>query len=232
MENIDQTNLQTQARTAGLLYLAIICLGIWSEGFVRSAMIMTGEPAATVANIIQGETIFRMSVAADSLMAICDVALAILLYTLLKPVNATLSLMAAAFRLVQSAILGMNLLNQFFAVLILNAPQSNTGLDSGQANALAGLFLDAHSHGYDFGLLFFGINCLLVGYLIYRSGFLPRIFGPLLGLAGVVYLSGSYLRILAPVYAELFSPAYLVPLVAESLFCLWLLIKGVDVAKR
>jgi hypothetical protein len=89
------------------------------------------------------------------------------------------------------------------------------------------LFLEAQSHGYDLGLIPFGINCLLTGYLVYKAEFLPRTIGLMLVAAGVVYLVGSYLRFLAPALAGPFQMAYALPLVAETAFCLWLLIKGV-----
>lgn len=218
-----------QARVAGLLYLAIIVLGVWSDGVVRSGIVVAGNASETAANIVAQAGSFQASLVADSLMVLCDVALAILLFVLLRPVSKVLAMMAAAFRLVQSAVLGINLLNQHLAALLLTAPGLSTTLDPAARDALVLMFAEAQGYGYDLGLLFFGVNCVLTGVLVFKSGFLPRSIGVLVAASGPVYLVGSYLSLLAPAAAGKFEMAYVLPLVAELAFCLWLLIKGVDV---
>ncbi|WP_212523970.1 DUF4386 domain-containing protein [Actibacterium sp. MT2.3-13A] len=213
-----------RARLAGALYLVIILCGVWSEGVARAALIDHGDAAQTAVNILAGEALFRRALAADAVMALSDVALAALLFALLAPVHRGVARMAMLFRLVQAAILGANLLNLQAALLVLKV-----GAPGAPDWAL--LFLDLHRHGYDLGLLFFGINCLLTGWLICRSGFLPRLLGAGLTGSGLVYLAGSALRFLAPGLSEGFAPAYLLPLMAESALCLWLLIRGVDARK-
>jgi hypothetical protein len=217
------------ARLVGWLYLVIIACGLFSELFVRSSLVVPGDSAATAGNIMASEGLFRIGFAADSIMLLSDVALAVLLYVLLKPVSPTLSLMAAAFRLTQAAVLGVNLLNQYTALLVLNGSEYGVAFEADQLNALAMLFLDVQSHGYDLGLLFFGLSTLILGYLVVRSAFLPRLLGFGLAAAGVVYLGGSYVRFLAPDYVSLVSPAYIIPILAEVSFCVWLLWKGAKV---
>lgn len=216
-----------QARLAGVLYLALIICGIGSEVFVRSSLIVSGDAAATAGNILGAGTLFRAGFAADVIMLFCDVALAVLLYRLFRPVSPTLSLTAAAFRLMQAAILGFNLLNYHAALLLLGGAGYATSFEPTQLHALASFFLDLHGHGYDLGLLFFGVSNLILGYLIVRSGYLPRLFGYALQAAAVVYLAGSFTRFLAPESLPLVQPAYVIPLLAELGFCLWLLIRGV-----
>jgi Domain of unknown function (DUF4386) len=222
---------QLYARLAGALYLVIIVFGIWSELFVRASLIVADDAAATAANIRASEVLFRLSFAADSIMALSDVAVAVLLYVLLKPVSATLAVMAMAFRLVQTAILGVNLLFHYAALLILNGTDTASAFDPQQLNALVALTLEIHAHGYDLGLIFFGLSCLVLGALIARSGYLPRLLGYLVMAAGAVYLIGSYTLFLAPGYAGTTEPLYLIPLVAELALCLWLLVKGIDVER-
>jgi hypothetical protein len=224
-------NPQTTARAAGVLYLVIIVFGLWSELAVRGGLVVPGDAAATAENILANETLFRLGFAADSVMALSDAALAILLFVLLRPVNAMLALMAAAFRLLQTAVIGVNLLNQYAALLILGDAGTTTALGSDQAEALALFFLDAQSHGYDLGLIFFGVNSLLTGWLVWRAAFLPRALGALLIVAGVVYLTGSYLLFLSPSAYEVFQPAYALCLLGELAFCLWLLVRGVEAAR-
>ena len=208
------------ARVAGALYLVVIVCGIGGEGLVRGPLAAPFDSAQTAANLSGAELPFRVSIIADVVMALSDVALAVLLYFLLRPISELLSLMAMAFRLVQASILGLNLLNLQQAIAL--AGSSRQGAD-----VLALHFLEAHAAGYDFGLFFFAINCMFVGVLVARSTFLPHALAwPLLA-AGVVYLVGSLLRVLAPAAVEAFAPAYAVPLIAELAFCAWLLFKGV-----
>ena len=220
-------NPASTARLAGLLYLAIIVLGIWSEVFVRAALIDPADPAATAGNILASEGLFKGSLAADTIMALCDVALAVLLYVLLKPAGAVIAMAAMVFRLVQAALIAMSLLNQYAALAILNG----TWPVAGDPAQLAPLYLNAHSHGYDLGLIFFAVNSVLTGALLIRSGYFPKMLSYLLISAGAVYFTGSTLRFMAPVLLGSFEPAYVICLIAELAFALWLLLKGVNKAK-
>ncbi|MDD3449070.1 MAG: DUF4386 domain-containing protein [Gammaproteobacteria bacterium] len=215
------------ARVAGLLYLVIIVCGISGEAFIRSGLIVPGDAAATAANIRIFQGLFRASFAADAVMLLCDVAIAVLFYVLLRPAGRTLALVAAAFRLTQAAVLGLNLLNQHAAVLVLGGAGYAGAFTPDQLNALALLFLDLHSHGYDLGLLFFGLSCLALGRLVVRSVLFPGVFGYGLMAAGAVYLAGSFTRFLLPDLAPAIAPLYIVPLAVETAFALWLTIRGV-----
>jgi hypothetical protein len=215
------------ARTAGALYILIISCGIFSEAVIRSGLIVTGDATATAANILSSQTSFHIGFVADAIMLMSDVAIAVLLYQLLKPVSKTLSLMAAAFRLTQASILGFNLLNYYAPMLLLTDGGYMSPFDAGQQHSLALLFLELHSYGYDLGLLFFGLSNLILGYLIIRSHYFPIILGYVLQAAGLVYLAGSFTRFLSPDIVSLMEPAYIIPLIAELSFCLWLLVKGI-----
>jgi hypothetical protein len=230
-DHAPETSPQVYARVAGVLYLVIIVFGIGAEVFVRGNLIVPGDAAATAANIATGKGWFKAGFAADSIMALCDVALAVLLYVLLQPVSKTLALIAAAFRLTQTAVIGVNLISYYSALLLLDGADYAAAFDPAQLNALAAFALDKHAHGYDLGLIFFGASCLVLGYLIVRSGYLPKLLGILVALAGVVYLAGSYTLFLAPGVAEAIQPAYAIPLIAEVALCLWLLVRGVNVKR-
>lgn len=211
------------ARLAGALYLVIIVCGIFGEAFVRGSLVVADNPAATAHNILAAPSLFRLGFVADTVMALSDVALAVLLYVLFKRVNETLALMAMVFRLLQAAILGTNLLNHYAALLVLGANGSGGAFSAPQLETLSLLLLSFQAHGYDLGLIFFGINCLLIAVLIKLAPAFPNFLGVLIGLAGLVYLTGSFLRFLAPALSVSFQPVYVVPVVAETAFCLWLL---------
>ena len=210
------------ARAAGILYLVIIVCGVGGEAFVRAPLHVAGDAGQTVANLLAAELPFRLSILADVLMALADVGLGVLLYFLLAPVSRVLSLLAMAFRLAQASILGLNLLNLHTAVTLAQGG----ALDDGTRDALVSSLLGAHAAGYDLGLFFFGVNCLLVGLLVFRAEYLPRTIGVMVSVAGLVYLVGSTARFVAPELAALMAPAYAIPLVAELAFCGWLIMKG------
>ncbi|MBZ0266945.1 DUF4386 domain-containing protein [bacterium] len=220
------------SRLAGVLYLVIIALGIFAEMGVRAKLFVEGDPAGTAARIAASPDLFRAGFAADAVMVVCDVAVAVLLYVLLKPAGPVLSMSAMFFRATQAAVLGLNLLHFHAARLILDGTAYRASLEPEQARALSYLFLDLHRHGYDLGLVFFGVHCVLLGVLIARSGFLPRALGLLVAAAGVVYLVGSGARFLFPEALGTVSALYVVAFVSESALCLWLLVKGIDPGTR
>ncbi len=231
MAHLTPASARTRARIAGLLYLVIIVFGIGSEVVLRGPLVDTGDASRTARAILDALGSFRLAIMADLVMAVCDVALAVLLFQILRVVDATLSLTAMVFRLVQAAILGMNLMTLQMALMLLTGAQDVAGLASDQAQAIALLFINAHGYGYDLGLVFFGVNSLLTGILVWRSTFMPRPVGAGLVAAGAVYLAGSTVRFLAPDLTETFAPAYGIPVIAETAFCLWLIVVGVRTAR-
>ncbi|UCF65106.1 MAG: DUF4386 domain-containing protein [bacterium] len=229
-------SLSKVARIIGLLYLAIIISGIFAEFFVRQSLFVAADAGATAQNIIASEGLFRLGIAADIIMISCDVALALLFYILLKPVNKSLSLLAAFFRLTQAAVLAVNLSNLFIVLQLLSGLDYLTGFSSIQLHAAVMLSIKAHATGYSVGLIFFGIHCAILAYLLYRSDFIPRILGVLIGIAALGYLIDSFAQILVTNYANyqniftlvVFLPAF----VGELSLCLWLLVKGVKVSEE
>ena len=218
--------MKNTARLAGLLYLVIIVCGIFSEVGIRSRLIVPGDAAATAVNIATSAGLFRIGFAADALMLLSDVAIAVLFYLLFRPVSKPLALTAAAFRLTQAAVLGFNLLNYYAALLLLNGGAYGAAFGADQLHALSLLFLDLHRHGYDLGLLFFAVSNFILGYLVVKSDGFPAVFGYGLIAAAAVYLLGSGMLFIFPAGVDRIAPLYIVPLAAELSFCLWLLIKG------
>lgn len=215
------------ARVAGVLYVVIIACGLFAEVAVRSRLIESGDPGATARNILDSPALFRAGVAADIIMFIADVAIAVVLYQLLKPLSRTLSLLAAAFRMTQTAVIALNLLNMFQAQRILDDASYLGALGTEQNETLALLYLDAHKYGYLLGLTFFGVSTLIVAYLALASKQMPRPLGVLLGLAGAGYLIDTFTYFLIPGYGGAASPIVLAPaLVAEIWFAIWLLTRG------
>lgn len=229
---IAEISQRKAARVAGVGYLAIIILGIFAEFFVRSKLIVQGDAATTAANILAAEGMFRIGIASDLIMLMFDVLVAWALYVLLKHVNQSLALLAAWLRILHAAIYAITLLTLFLVLLLLSGADYLAVIETDRLHALVMLFLNGHSYGYDLGLVFFGLHCLVLGYLVFKSGYFPRVLGVLLIGAALAYLTGSFTRFLFPDYLALISPIYIVALVAELSLSVWLLFKGVKVQPR
>jgi hypothetical protein len=216
------------ARTAGVFYLVIFTCGLFSELYVRGTLVDPGSAAATAANITASEGLFRVGFVADTLMVLSDVAVAVLLYVLLRPVGRTLSMLAAAFRLTQAAVLGSVLLAQFAALIVLDPDGPGTGLSTDDRDALVGLTMEAHSYGYLIGLVFFAAHLVVLAYLMVKSSWFPSWLGVVLGIAGVGYAADSFGFFAFTGYNGTLSPVLLAPaVIAEFSMIAWLLLKGV-----
>jgi len=227
-----ETSPQLYARIGGALYLIIIVIGFWGEMFVRDKLIVSGDAAATAANIMSHESLWRFHIAAELFLLICAITLLLILYVLLRPVSRDLAWLAVFFNLVSigiEAAATMYLLEALF-------PVGNAGylkaFPPEQLYAMASLSLKSHGYGFSVSLIFFGCFCVIVGYLIFKSGYLPQTIGVLMQIAGVCYLTNSLALVLSPAVANRLFPAILVPaFIGEVSLCLWLLVKGVNVEK-
>lgn len=220
---------QTYARACGLLYLAIIVLGMFGELVVRAALVAGNNPATTANNIAANDFLWRAGIAGDLLMQVIDVPTIIIFYLLLRPVSKSLALMSTAFNLVQTAVLALNKLALLTPLLVIGNASRSGSLAPEQWNEVSYLAIQLHGYGFGIGLIFFGFTCLIRGYLIYKSSYFPAAIGVLLQLAGASYIVNSFALILAPDVAQALFPAILIPaFVGELSLALWLLIKGVN----
>jgi hypothetical protein len=223
---------QEYARIGGALYLAIIVLGAFAEGFVANKLIVTGDAAATAANILGSPQLWRLSVAGDLIVVLCAVPLLWIEYLLLRPVSKQLVLLAVLFNLVSLAVEAISKLFLLIVVPTLGSADYLKAFDPHQLQILANLALSSHDIAFNIALIFFGFTCLVNGYLIFRSGYLPKFVGILMQIAGLSYLTACFAALFAPAFADRITPAILLPpLIGESSFCLWLLLKGVNIAK-
>ena len=223
---------QRYARIGGVLYLIIIAAGMIDELFVRGALVVSGDAAATAHNILASRYLWRAGIAGDLLMHVCDVGLMVVIYVLLRPVNRNLAMLAILLNLVQTAVLVADQLNLVLPLFLLADARYLKAFTPEQLQALSYLAIRLHDYGFAFGLIFFGFECLVVGYLIARSRYLPRTIGVLMQIAGVCYLVNSFAMLLyPPIGSKLFPVIMLPPFVAESSLALWLLFKGVNLAR-
>ncbi len=229
MKHIQDETLNYYARLAGLFYLLVIFGATFSQGYIRSVLVVRDDAITTANNIMASEGLFRLGLVGDLIAFCSDLVVAVLFYMLLKSVNKPLALMASVFRVVMAAILGLNLVNHYIPLIFLAGGEYLSAFSTEQLYGLATVFLKAHTAGYLVGLTFFGWHCLILGYLLFKSGYIPKIFGVLMVAASVGYLLLGFLSfsigsLPSPVVMILMAPAP----IAEWSLCIWLLFKGVN----
>jgi len=223
-----ESSPQLYARIAGILYLVIILMGIGAEALVRNKLFVSGDANATANNIMHADFLWKMGITADLIMHICDLPVMIILYYLLKPISKKLALLNLSFNLIQTAVLVLNKLNLLAALFFLGDAEYLKSFTADQLHTLSYLSIKLHDFGFGIGLIFFGFVCLLEGYLIFRSVYFPKTIGVLMTVAGICYLTNSFVLILAPQFSSI---ALLMPcLLAELSFSLWLIFKGVNLS--
>jgi hypothetical protein len=227
-----QISPQVYARICGVIYLVIIIAGIFGELFVRGKLVVPGNADATAHNILTHELLWRLGIAVDLFMQVCDIPSMLLFYILLKPVGKNIALLGVLFNLIQTAVLIANKLNLLAAWSLISGEGSLKSLQPQLLHALGNLFIQQHEQGFGLGLIYFGFSCLVSGYLIFKSGYFPKALGILLQIAGLCYIINSFALIVAPNFADSLFPFILLPsFIGELAVCLWLLIKGVNVTK-
>ena len=223
---------QTYARTGGVLYLIIIAAGMFGELFVRGPLVVSGNAVATASRITDSIFLWRAGIAGDILMHMCDIGVMLVFYVLLSPVNRNIALFALLSNLVQTSVLVANKLNLLIPIFLLGKAEYLKAFTPQQLQALAYMSLKTHDHGFGLGLIFFGMTCIALGYLIIRSGYLPKVLGMGMELAGVCYLINSFVLILVPKLAPRLFPAIMLPpFIAELSMALWLVVKGVNLSR-
>jgi hypothetical protein len=222
------TPTKKTARIAGLLYLAVIVLGLFAEVFVREAMTVSSDAVATATNIRNAGMRWRLGFTADLVNLICGLPVVAFVYYLFKPVNRYLTILAILFVIVSNAIVAANLLNQLTPLLLLGNDHWLSAFSPGQLATLSLHAIELQEQGYAIALVFFGPYCILIGYMIYRSALLPRVLGILYAIAGACYMINSFTGFLNPDFRNPLFPLILVPcFIGELSVALWLLIMGV-----
>jgi hypothetical protein len=194
---------------------------------LEKGIIVTNDAAATATNILAHPDLFRLSFVGNLLGTVCYIAVTALFYEIFKPVNRSTSLVAAFISLVGCAMGGVSCGLHLVPVALLNGPAYASAFPPEQLHSLALLFVKASGLAYATGMILFGFYCILIGYLTFRSIFLPRIVGLLFALAGL-----GWLTFLSPTLGAALSPVtMLTGLVGEGSLGVWLLLKGVDVQR-
>jgi hypothetical protein len=217
------------ARVAGVAMLLSIVFGLLGEMILPERFVAAGNTAATAANIIGHPTLFRLTFAAYLVEALCDVALCVFFYVLLKPVSSQLALLSAFFGIASMVLYAVGQSSFYASSLVLGDSPGMGTFTVDQRNALAYLALRiSGTIGWLF-LSLYGIASMIRGLLIARSTYLPKVLGILFLFGGAGFILRSATFLLAPKYS---SPLLLLPMAIAGIpMMLWLLIRGIDPAR-
>jgi hypothetical protein len=214
------------ARTAGVLYLAVTFLSLFTVFFAQSSLIVTGDAEATVANIMANKTLFSIGFLSDLLVQIIHIFLTIALYKLLKPVNKNQASLMAILALIPVPIAMLNVLNQIIPLILLSGAEYLAVFTAEQINALVLLFLNISRYGMFIAQIFWGLWLYPLGYLVYKSGYIPKIIGAMLIIGGFGYLIDFMIVFLLPSFDVTIS---MLTFWGEVILPLWLLLRGVKI---
>jgi hypothetical protein len=223
------SSIQTYARVAGVLFLLSFIAGGFGEAYVPSRLMVSADATATAQNIKTLDSLLRLGFAGYLVEASCDIALVLLLYVLLKPVHRNLALLATFFGLVGTAEFAAAELFYLAPRLILGGAVYLKTFSLDQLNALALLSLKLFAYGGAMFTALYGVAWVIRGYLMFRSGYLPKFLGVLMTLGGLAFIIRNVLLIFEPAYASDILLALLLP--GALALSVWLLVKGVDVQK-
>ncbi len=224
--NTAETSPLILARVAGFLYLLMLPFGIFIAFYIPSTLLVPGEATATANNIIASEGLFRLSIVSALLIQIINTLLVLVLYKLLKPVNKNLALLMVILILLGVPIAMLSQLNQYAALLLLSGADYMTVYTADQLHAQVMFFLDLYADGISIAGIFWSLWLFPMGYLVFKSGFIPKILGVLLIIGGLGYLIEAVMFFFPPNFDVIITQF---TWFGEILFPLWLVIKGVDV---
>jgi hypothetical protein len=227
MERIAEASPRLKARMAGVCQLMEAVSAAFGEVIIPGKLVVAGNAAATAANILGHERLFWLGFVLSLIGVAFHIAWALLMYELLNPVNRSLSRLAAFVILVGCAIQALTSLLYLAPLIILQGGSSLSAFAPEQLQALALVFLRLNDYAFQIYLVFFGAWCLLIGYLIFRSTFLPRILGVLLAISGLGWVTYLYPPLAHRVYPFIAAASALGEIPLE----LWLIVMGVNVQR-
>lgn len=226
--SISEVPSKSTARVAGLLYILMGVTGAFSMLFVYNELIVSGDAAATAANITGQESLLRIGVATNLVSQILFLFLAVVLYRLFRSVSIGHARMMVVLVVASVPVAMLNMASQLAALGILSGAGYLDAFNSDQLEALALMLINLHESGVHVAEIFWGLWLFPLGYLVYESGFLPRAIGVALMVACFGYLTAAFLSLLAPGVSSSFPIAVSsVAALAELAFMFWIAIAGI-----
>ena len=207
--SIEQENPVRLARAAGFFYVLQVAFGPGMTALQK--VFVASDAAQTASNLVAHEGLFRLGFSGNLIAIAAYVAVTALFYALFRPVNRNISFLAACFSLIGCAVLAMSNLFYFAPLLAKQSPE------------LVVLFLKLYAQGFNISLVFFAFYCVAIGYLIFKSGFLPRVLG-----VGMVVAGLGWLTFMWPSFARIISPYVMIAGIGEAALTVWLVAFGVN----
>jgi hypothetical protein len=217
---------QHYARVAGILLIVSILAGGFGESYVPGKLMVASDIAETARRMAASLGLFRASFASYLIEAMCDITLTAIFYFLLRPVSRPLSLIAACFGVFGTATFAVGEIFYFAAALPVIDPNVAKALTPDARASFIYLCLTLYGYVFSIFTALYGVPVILRGYLIFRSGYLPRVLGGLVMLGGAGFVMKNFVAVLAPQYD---SMAFVLPMfVAMVSMAFWFLVKGID----
>jgi hypothetical protein len=219
--------LQQQARRAGLIYLLLAVSAPVGLMYVPGRLLVAGNATATADNLRASEWLLRLGMASELFHQVVVIFLVLALYRLFRAVDEGLARQLVVLgALVSVPIMFVNVLNQVAALLLVSGQAFLSAFEPAQLDALAYFFLRLHARGVTVASIFWGLWLFPFGLLVLRSGFIPRVFGWLLLVAGAAYLAAAFAILIVPQYAPMVGKVALPLEFAEVPIIFWLVIRG------
>jgi hypothetical protein len=223
---VEQGSIRGLVKASGLMYLMLLVLGMFSP-LVLESLVVPGSASGTAENLLNSKGLFGFSLITWFAIVAVDVAISVTLYQVLAKSGRTVALIMAGFRIVYAAVLGSFLLDLYGVYGLLNASESLVGADLAQNYSAVLAGVEKFQNGFQLALMFFGVNMVLLGVSVLRSGYFPKVIGIVLSIAGFGYLIDSLTIFLTSNHNDSLSIALLTPaLIGEVALTVWLLAKG------
>ena len=234
MEN--QTSIASQskaARLAVLLYLIAMATGIFAEFYVRfpSTLVVSGDATKTTSNIIANEQLYRIGIANNIITFAIDVVLIWALYVLLKQVNRTLALLAVFFRLVETTMACVAIINYYVAMQFVSDADHLRAFDSNQIQALS-ILHDTYALTFIVVAIFLGLGSTVFNYLLFKSRYIPKVLAAWGIFSSLLLLISQFAIVIFPEVEKTIIPACYGPIAIDEIALgFWLLFKGATIPK-
>jgi hypothetical protein len=224
---IAETSPSTRGRILAAFYLFLITAGIAAQSFIADRLVVYDDASRTASNILANTSLYRLGYTIFMLEMVAQVCVTLLFYDLLKPVNRSVARTAAVLGLTGCGIKTMARLFYYAPLILLGGASHLSAIQPAQLDALSLAFVKINNQGAAIGLIFFGFETLLEGWLMFKSGFLPRFLGVLAMIGGLGWLTFLW----PPLGSQAFVGVALFAIVGVIATCGWLFIRGVDDAK-
>lgn len=214
---------------AGWLYVVTIAGGLFAEFYVAGKLIVSSDAKATAANILASEALFRMAIVSEIVLVAAYVGVSLLLYRLLRRVSQSLALTSVFFATIGNILWTVGSLFQLEALRLLHAGTALGAFNADQLQSFALQSIKMHDTALNVGMVFFGIYCIILGILLFKSGYFPKAIGVILAVGGVFDVLNEIVAFGAPALSNALPDWVQLPgFIGELALTVWLIVVGLN----